>query len=277
MGGGGPIDWSQAGALTTIASDVVGAVEALPSDPLELCRIAQGLVLLPNLALELELPDARQEERNVRSASELLRMLFELGGTDLVAERPLEQRVVGTCRHFALLSTALLRHHGHPARARCGFAGYFVPDRFVDHWVTEYFDVVASRWVRIDSEILGFDLVETPQDLEPGEFLTGGEAWRTVAAGSADPLHFGVDGFPDNWGIGEIRGNAIRDLASLNKVEMLPWDEWGRMDQSYRGDTGPDFDELIDGVSEACASDDEVLIQRTYLSVDLAVPPTLVD
>ena len=274
MDGGGPIDWSEPGVLTTIASDVVATVEALPSDPVELCRIAQGLVLLPDLAIALELPEARQEDRNLRSVSELLRRLVELGGTDLLAERPLEQRVVGTCRHFALLSTALLRHHGHPARARCGFAGYFVPDRFVDHWVTEYLDG-AARWVRIDSEILGFDFVAQPHDLRVGEFLTGAEAWRKVGAGSADPMHFGVDGVPENWGIGEIRGNAMRDLASLNKVETLPWDEWGRMAESYRGETGPDFDQLMDRVSEACASDDEALIQRTYQSVDLEVPATL--
>ena len=275
MGAGGPIDWSEPGVLTAIDSDVVAAVGALPSDPLELCRVAQGLVLLPDLAVALELPEARQEDRNLRPVSDLLRRLVELGGTDLVTERPLEQRVVGTCRHFALLSTALLRHHGHPARARCGFAGYFVPDRFVDHWVTEYLDG-ATRWVRIDSEILGFDFVDQPHDLQPGEFLTGGEAWRTVAAGSADPMHFGVDGVPENWGIGEIRGNAIRDLASLNKVETLPWDEWGRMAESYRGETGPDFDQLMDQVSVACASDDESLLQRTYQGADSEVPAELV-
>ena len=275
MTSGGPIGWSEPGALTTVGPDVVAAVEALPSDPLELCRVAQGLVLLPNLAVAADLPDARQDERNLRSADDLHRRLAELGPTDLPAERPLEQRVVGTCRHFALLSTALLRHHGHAARARCGFAAYFVPHRFVDHWVTEYLDGIG-RWVRIDSEILGFDFVDQPHDLRPGQFLTGGEAWTAVAGGSADPMHFGVDGVPDNWGIGEIRGNAIRDLASLNKVEMLPWDEWGRMAESYRGRTGPEFDRLLDRVATACASDDESLIQRTYQSEDLAVPATLV-
>jgi hypothetical protein len=28
-------------------------------------------------------------------------------------------------------------------------------------------------------------------------------------------------------GMGFIRGNVVRDIASLNKVEMLPWDCWG--------------------------------------------------
>ncbi len=72
----------------------------------------------------------------------------------------------------------------------------------------------------------------------------------------------------------EIRGNAIRDLAALNKVEMLPWDEWGPMRASYDGTTGADLDELIDEVAEACASDDLDRIQRTY--ADLSVPEELV-
>jgi hypothetical protein len=72
--------------------------------------------------------------------------------------------------------------------------------------------------------------------------------------GLADPLSFGVDGFPDNFGIGEIRGNLIRDLAALNKVETLPWDEWGRIAAFYAGETGPDFDELMDEVSTSFPS-----------------------
>jgi len=27
----------------------------------------------------------------------------------------------------------------------------------------------------------------------------------------------------------------------MNKVEMLPWDKWGRMTEAYEGRTGPDY------------------------------------
>jgi hypothetical protein len=53
-----------------------------------------------------------------------------------------------------------------------------------------------------------------------------------------------------------VRGNAIRDLAALNKIEMLPWDEWGRMEASYKGRTGADFDALIDLIALTTAKDD---------------------
>ncbi len=181
--------------------------------------------------------------------------------------------MVGTCRHFVAVAVALLRARGIPARARCGFATYFDPERRVDHWILEHHD--GERWVRVDVQHLGRPDVPRPEDLAPGAFLTGGEAWSLVRDGGADPMTFGVAGTAHAWGIGEIRGNAIRDLAALVKVETLPWDEWGRMTASYRGETGPDFDALIDSVSEICAGDDVAAIESRYASEDLPVPAAL--
>ena len=129
--------------------------------------------------------------------------------------------------------------------------------------------------MRVDAEVLGFDFVAAPHDLADGEFLTGGEAWILCRGGSADPKTFGVVGFPDNWGIGEVRGNAVRDPALLNKVETLPWDEWGRMQASYEGTTGDDYDELMDVLATTCASDDEVVLRDLYAAEDLPVPESL--
>jgi glycine/D-amino acid oxidase-like deaminating enzyme len=137
------------------------------------------------------------------------------------------RRVVGTCRHFAVLSCALLRFRGIAARARCGFGTYFQPGQGQDHWITEYWHQQNARWVRVDTQHLEGTFVAHPEDLQPGEFLSGGEAWAAYREGQIDARQFGVFG-TDNWGPAEIRGNAIRDLAALNKTEMLPWDEWGR-------------------------------------------------
>ncbi|MGN6696195.1 MAG: transglutaminase, partial [Aquihabitans sp.] len=131
------------------------------------------------------------------------------------------------------------------------------------------------RWVRIDPEYLDRTTPQParPNDLRPGEFLDASEAWRLVRSGGDDPLNFGVFG-TENWGVGEIRGNVLRDLASLAvKVEMLPWDEWGPMADSYHGRTATDFDDTIDAVATAVRRLDHVALQHHY--DELAVPAAM--
>jgi hypothetical protein len=256
------------GALTTLAGVDDRLLDGLPDDPVALCRIASGLVIQPHDATAAGVADSRLAEKQIRPAARIVEALVAQRDEALTAPREPGARVVGTCRHFAVLSTALLRHRGVPARARCGFATYFQPGQGLDHWVTEYRD--GERWVRIDTEALPLTVLSRPDDLRPGEFLTGGEAWAAHRAGEIDAATFGVWG-TENFGPGEIRGNAIRDLASLNKLETLPWDEWGQMDASYKGETGADYDELMDRIA---ATDDPVALYREV--AELQVPESLV-
>ena len=123
-------------------------------------------------------------------------------------------------------SATLLRRAGPPSRARCGFAGYFEPGKWVDHSVVEHWD--GDRWVMLDPQVDDFQrgligLVDDPADLPSGLFLPAGEAWLRCQAGQEIGEHFGI---LDMWGRWFIKGNIARDLAALNKVEMLPWDGW---------------------------------------------------
>ncbi|RLP88832.1 MULTISPECIES: transglutaminase-like domain-containing protein [unclassified Micromonospora] len=272
------INYVTGGQLTTLARVRPSALAHLPSDPVDICRLVPNLVIQPSAAKDLCLPAERFSENQLRPAARLIDALLSLDPAPLTVAREPERRVIGTCRHFAVLSCALLRHREIPARARCGFATYFQPGRGVDHWITEYWHDADGRWVRIDPEIVNDSIVARPEDLAAGDFLTGGEAWAAFRAGHIDAAHFGVYG-TENWGPGEIRGNAIRDLAALNKLEMLPWDEWGRMDASYRGETGADYDALMDTVAAVCASDDLNAVADLYASAgaDLEVPTDLVN
>ena len=231
-------------------------------------------MIQPSNAEQFGLPADRFATNQLRLAADWVTALVRQSPVPLARPREPEEGIVGTCRHFALLACALLRHHGVPARARCGFATYCQQGRAVDHWVVEHWEPDTARWVRVDPEILGGSVLDRAGDLMPGDFLTGGEAWLAHRAGEVDPMTFGVAG-TDNWGPAEIAGNVVRDLAALNKVEMLPWDEWGRMTEAYAGHTGADYDALLDEVARIVVADDMTAMAAVYALDDFVVPQSL--
>ena len=56
-------------------------------------------------------------------------------------------------------------------------------------------------------------------------FLVAGDAWKACRTG-ADATTFGVAGTP-MWGLIEVLGNVMQDLAALQKIELLPWGWYG--------------------------------------------------
>ncbi|MGH9080402.1 MAG: transglutaminase-like domain-containing protein [Acidimicrobiales bacterium] len=235
----------------------------LPGDPSEVVTIAQGLVLhrFWAEAYGVAVPTSREGELQRRSARSMIERLMEMDPRPLPVTRPPEDRFLGNCRHFSVLTTALLRSAGIPARARCGFASYFEKGKWIDHWVVEHWN--GDRWVMVDSQIDDFQrkaigLVADPGDLPEGLFLTAGEAWMKARAGIEDAERFGI---LDMWGQWFIRGNVARDLAALNKVEMLPWDGWGTLART--GETECD-DEYVDAAAALALSDDFAAVRHRY-------------
>lgn len=269
------LDYTAPGPLTRVDGVDVRALEPLGADPVAICEVVSELVIQPTDAQSLKLPEDRFVENQIRSTDALLGLLLAMDPSPLTSGRQPADRVVGTCRHFAVISCALLRYRGFAARVRCGFATYFQPGQGVDHWITEYWDDDSARWIRIDSEVLGKDVIPHAHDLMPGDFLSGGEAWTAYRRGEIDGTQFGVYG-TQNWGPAEIRGNAVKDLAAVNSVEMLPWDEWGRMTEAYDGKTGPDYDLLLDELAIVCATNDIAAIRDLYFHDSLRVPEEMI-
>jgi hypothetical protein len=269
------IDYASPGPLTGLDGIDRNALDAVRGTPLDICSPVHALVIHPHETGGIDIPEERFSENQIRPAAGIVRALLALDPSPVDLPRRPEKRVVGTCRHFAVLSCALLRYRGISARVRCGFATYFHPGKGVDHWITEYWDDAEGRWIRVDSEVLGGTAVPHPEDLRPDEFLSGGEAWDAFRRGEIDGSQFGVYG-TENWGPAEIRGNAVKDLAALNKVEMLPWDEWGRMTEAYRDETGADYDDLLDELAVVCAEDDRAELAALYARDELRVPETLI-
>lgn len=161
------IDYAVPGPLTDLTTISPAALERIPSEPVDICRPAHTLVIQPSDAKALGLPDERFSENQLRPAATLVEALLALDPASLDVPRTPDRRVVGTCRHFAVLTCALLRYRGVAARVRCGFATYFQPEQGLDHWITEYRHEQDKRWVRIDSEILGQSILAEPEDLRP--------------------------------------------------------------------------------------------------------------
>jgi hypothetical protein len=218
----------------------------------ELCRIVQNITIHIFWAerLGINLSGDRKAEVQLRTIQRRLARMQELDPRPLTEARPPEKRIVGNCRDFTLLLVSILRHQGIPARARCGFGTYFIPDHFEDHWVAEYWDTEQQRWILVDAQLdplqcealkIPFNPLDVPRD----QFIVGGKAWQMCRIGQADPVHFGIFNMS---GLGFVRGDFVRDVASLNKVELLPWDCWGIIEKPEEND--PDDLKFLDALAE---------------------------
>ena len=214
--------------IITQPGDYAHLLENLPDRIPDLCKIVQGVILhiFWAEAYDITLSEERKGEVNLRTFEQMLGRIAELDERPLSVARVPQTRVVGNCRNFSVFLCALLRHKGIPARARCGFGNYFTAGRYMDHWICEYWNDSEKRWVRVDAQLdslqvaylkIDFD----PQDLPPGKFLSGAEAWQLCRSGELDADLCGIF---DMKGLWFVQGDLVRDFMALNKMEVLPWD-----------------------------------------------------
>ena len=209
----------------------------LPSAVPSLVEMVQGLMVhvFWTERYELSVPDQRKAEVQLRSMERRLARTLELDPNPLHIPRSKENKILGNCRDFSVTLASMLQSKAIPARPRCGFGRYFLPNHYEDHWVCEYWNHAQQRWVLVDAQLdelqrdilgISFDTLDVPRD----QFIVGGAAWKMCRAGQADPDQFGIF---DMHGMDFVKGDFLRDVASLNKVELLPWDCWGLIFTDY--------------------------------------------
>jgi hypothetical protein len=265
-----PVDFSDPDGHAHLFAD-------LPPGPEGTAKVVQGLLMHEHVApaYRVSLSAEQHAEAHIRPVAGMLASIVAHDPQPLTRPRAAKQRQVGVCRHFTLLQVSMLRSQGLPARARCGFGAYFETGKFLDHWVTEYWNEKKGRWVMVDAQMdprqrelfrLAFDPLDVPRD----QFLAAGEAWALCRQGDADPRAFGI---LDMHGLWFIAGNVIRDLAALNNREMLPWDGWGAM---VMDDSKIDL-ELIDRIAALTREPDAHFdaLRAAYRDPRLAVPATV--
>lgn len=200
----------------------------------EVVEVVQGLLVYDVVAQPfygVSLTPAQADAIHERDSARLLDAARAVDSRPLHQTRPAANRVGARCHAFSRLTVAFLRAAGVPARARCGFGAYFRPGWLEDHWVAEYWNSAAARWQMVDAQLdvtwqdmIGFD--GDPFAITTSEFVTAGHAWQQWRRGERDAGRCGLSAIGEH-GAHWIAGSLRLDLASLNKVEMLPWDVWG--------------------------------------------------
>ena len=247
--------------LMTDPGELRSLFDDLPSDLPALCQTVQGLLVHP-LTTELfsvDLSSTQKKEVNIRPVREMLRLIQRFDPRPLVEARPANERLVGNCRDHAVLLTAMLRHQGRPARVHPGFAAYLndqsKPDAMIsDHWIVEVWDAARGRWQWVDPQIdpvlskhlkITFD----PTDIPAGQFYTAAGAWTLCRKKKAKSGRFGFNRKARGWHF--MRGQLMRELASMNKVEVLPWDVWWTLASKDETDVTADERKFFDSIAAA--------------------------
>jgi hypothetical protein len=258
--------YTEPGPMTS-AGAYASRLEGLPRDVAGLARVAQGVLIHEHITgpYGVTLTEEDRSSVHIRPVERILEQVLARDGRPLAAAREPVARLPGNCRHFSVLMAAMLRSRGVPARARCGFGGYFVRDRFEDHWVCEHWNAEEARWALADAQIddvqrglfhPDFDLMDVPRD----RFVIAGDAWARCRAGEDDPAKYGLS-FMKEAGRWWIASNLVRDVAALRNMEMLPWDVWGGMvapDEEIDDDRLQLFDRLAALTGSPDAAFDEL-------------------
>jgi hypothetical protein len=258
-------------------------LRGLPHDIAALSEVVQGVLIHRDLAAwlyDLELSNEQREVANCRPVAEILSQIWALDARPLAEPREPSRRMPCVCRHFATLFCGILREQNVPARARCGFGAYFTPGRFEDHWIAEYWSASQGRWILVDAQLdavqrRAYTLDFDPLDVPRNRFIVAGDAWQMCRGGRADPNFFGLS-FINEQGLWWVAQNLIRDLASLNRVEMLPWDVWGMMPKPTT-EIRSEEAALLDRVAELTLAGDDALakLREVYRDDRLRVPTTI--
>ncbi len=275
-----PTDYYASQSDITDPHSYSGLFDDLPASVAALCSVVQGLIIHPYLGhlYGVRVPRKRLVELDIRLVSRMLARIYELDSRPLTVKRLPDKRLAGNCRDFATMLCAMLRWQGTPARVRYGFAAYFEPDFYTDHVVCEYWNEGEQRRVVVDAQVDDvqckvYQIAVDTRDVPGDSFVFASKAWQMYRAGEANPARFGL--FPGGPG-GElfIRSGLVRDLAAINKQELLCQDVWGLGD--VEDDLTEDDLALLDRVALHSSLGNVMSLQRLYQGDSrLRVPPVI--
>lgn len=284
------------------------------ADPSVIGQIVQGLIVHDSWLEQYNISYVKEHAYPQQMAymKDILDKALEIDKSNLAIPREPQNRVIACCREFATLMCAFLRAKGIPARSRCGFATYFGwSGGYEDHWICEFWNGI--RWISWDPQIdplqrcfitqWGLEGVDSngklkqitefnPHDLTAEDFVSAGQAWILCRQAKKNPMKFGIGcKIQPEWGIDSlhglwfVRGQLLRDFASLNKVETVPylirickgldWKPWYLVSAKDEELTNEDL-ALLDYVAELTCNPDENMeeIRNLYHKESLLQVPS---
>lgn len=271
----------------------VSFFDDLPTDIGELCQVVQNIFLHQFWILDegnygigiRDLKSAGRDlnaEINQRGVEESLDFLSKMDADPLSVPRDAAAKVVGNCRHYALMLVAMLRHQGVPARMRSGVARYFMPAEGMleDHFITEFWNDGEKRWQRVDPQLDGLQrrvlgIHFDPIDMPLGQFLDAGESYLELKSARTKEEKIGIFDFR-GWKY--VWYKIFSDLACVNNVEVLPWEEWGICTRIGNESFNQQDEDLLAKIAELLAGMNSVpenfskLVQIYATNPDFKIP-----
>jgi len=238
----------------------------LPSDIPGLVKLIQGFLIhiYHAEAQGVSLYRKRTNEVLIRTIPEKLKRLFEMDERPILLAREPKNKLVGNCRDFALFLCSFLRHQQVPARVRCGFADYLVPGKLEPHWICEHWHEPINKWVQVDAQLDNYQLQLlkidfNPFDLPENRFVIPGKIWlsknsKTDKAQIPKPMQLLTFGLSKN--------SLVRDFLALNKIEVLPQDNFQLMNKKIAQLNSTDKTLLIKLAKISTGSDRDFLMMR---------------
>jgi len=269
-----PLEFYRQQSPITDPGEYAGYFDDLPGDFVELFGVLNGVMLHYRSAQSLKLPltRAQRREQRLHTVRRRLAAFEKINPDSLTSPRPIKDQQIGWCSDFAIMLTSILRHQGYPARMRVGFENYFDEiNMYGDHWITEFWDPIQSRWRLIDADV-GAAVLDLEQfektvkykvrngldftDLRPGiDFLLVGPVWQQARAGQVKVDRYRANNVWTGWPL--LRGNLLHDFQALNGLEMSLFDYLDELHQKPQAQlTAADY-AVLDQVAETILRPEE--------------------
>ncbi len=148
--------------------------------------------------------DYRSHDDVLLTVPSIVAELFRLDQRGFTHSRENKDKVIITCRYASILLASILKAKGYSARVRSGFGKYFYEDKYIDHWLVEYYNEELDKWILVDADTIKSNIFNNYKntDVNRSYYYTAAQAWLEVRRGNES-----VDKF--------LHGNYIKGLDMI--------------------------------------------------------------